>query len=404
MKDHHKLIGLSEQRIGWISEHALVNLKGIRKDAKAADPAILKLLAEAEKSLQARTFTVMDKKVLPPSNSKHDYMSLSIYNWPNPDTADGLPYVTRDGHVNPEVEDYDRPSMAEMAYVVEVLLLSYAVMGELRYAHKAIKLLAAWFIDPSTRMNPNMLYAQYIPGNGGFDRPERYPAVYVPGVEGRGVYVAFGGVIEGVRLVPIVNLLPLLDDCPLWTDELALGIREWFRDFLYWLLEHQHGKDEASCLNNHGSWYCTQVVTYALFTGEREIALQYLQHQVPERMEMQIQADGSLPEELGRANSFHYVVYALTSFFNLALLGEQVGIKLWHHNGIRQSIDWLIPYLVNPSTWPYKLAETMEQQLIGAVPLLTMAYKAYEDPMYARVLKQLLPYPEDHRYRLLFTI
>lgn len=53
--------------------------------------------------------TVVDKKIAVPGNDKHDYMSLARYFWPNESRPDGLPYIRKDGQVNPEskqVADY----------------------------------------------------------------------------------------------------------------------------------------------------------------------------------------------------------------------------------------------------------------------------------------------------------
>jgi len=33
----------------------------------------------------------------------HDFFSQADYEWPNPNTANGLPYVNRDGESNPHV-------------------------------------------------------------------------------------------------------------------------------------------------------------------------------------------------------------------------------------------------------------------------------------------------------------
>lgn len=53
--------------------------------------------------------TVINKQVDVPGNDKHDYMSLARYFWPNDSSPNGLPYIRKDGHVNPEskeVADY----------------------------------------------------------------------------------------------------------------------------------------------------------------------------------------------------------------------------------------------------------------------------------------------------------
>ena len=47
-------------------------------------------------------FSVVHKMGIPPSQSKHDYMSIGPYYWPNPNTENGLPYIRKDGKVNPE--------------------------------------------------------------------------------------------------------------------------------------------------------------------------------------------------------------------------------------------------------------------------------------------------------------
>ncbi len=401
---------LDTKREAWATEEALRTLAD-RGERQAAREAIERLLREAETWLEAPPFHVMNKRHTPPSRDKHDYMSLSIYNWPNPNTPDGLPYVTRDGLVNPEVEEFDRPSMSRMVSGVETLALAYAATGDERYAAKGAALLDAWFLDPATRMNPHMLYAQYIPGNGGFDRPARYPAVYVPGVAGEGVFVAFGGVIEGCRFIPLLNVVPLLETSRHWDDRRAAGLREWFRTFLHWLLEHQHGKDEAGCLNNHGSWYCNQIVTYALFAGEEGIARAFLETNVPERIAMQIAPDGSQPEEICRAIPFHYTVFGLLSLCNSATRASELGIDLWRYEtgdgrGIKRALDWLTPYVLDPATWPYRSVKPIEDSLPDAAALLHMAYRAYGDPAYLRAWRSLpeSAYPADHRYRLLFPL
>src|SRR5690606_36369484 len=105
----------------------------------------------------------------------------------------------------------------------------------------------------------------------------------------------------------------------------------WFRAFKSWLLITDQGMKEASTYNNHGSWYCTQIVAYALFADEPEIARNYLKYQVPRRIEMQIMPDGSQPEELVRADAFHYVIYTLYSFVNLAQMVDSLEMDLWNY-------------------------------------------------------------------------
>ena len=65
-------------------------------------PAYRQLIADVDKLLTKGPYSVMDKKQVPPSGDKHDYVSQGPYWWPDPTKADGLPYIRKDGLVNPE--------------------------------------------------------------------------------------------------------------------------------------------------------------------------------------------------------------------------------------------------------------------------------------------------------------
>src|SRR4051812_47245670 len=51
-------------------------------------------------------FSVTAKAGVAPSGDKHDFVSLNPYRWPDPRSPNGLPYVKKDGQVNPETERY----------------------------------------------------------------------------------------------------------------------------------------------------------------------------------------------------------------------------------------------------------------------------------------------------------
>src|SRR4051812_24972987 len=72
-----------------------------RGDAGARE-ALRALIATADAALAAPTVSVMEKKHLPPSGNKHDYMSMAPYWWPDSTKPNGLPFIRRDGQMYPD--------------------------------------------------------------------------------------------------------------------------------------------------------------------------------------------------------------------------------------------------------------------------------------------------------------
>ena len=121
--------------------------------------------SDARKFLSAGPFTIVNKQVTPPSGDKHDYMSQAPYWWPDPKTPYGLPYIRRDGERNPEIDKItEHRVMAQMEKAVETLARAYRDTGNQQYSAKAVELLRVFFLNPETRMNPNLEFAQGIPG------------------------------------------------------------------------------------------------------------------------------------------------------------------------------------------------------------------------------------------------
>ena len=69
------------------------------------------LIESAEKYGALPVNPVSNKKHYDFGATKNDYVSLGTYWWENPDTDNGLPYIRRDGYVNPlglDTNLYDR--------------------------------------------------------------------------------------------------------------------------------------------------------------------------------------------------------------------------------------------------------------------------------------------------------
>ena len=93
-----------------------------RQGDELLKPALAKLSREADRALMSAPLSVTRKDIEPPSGDKRDYMSLAPYWWPDPNAQNGLPYVRRDGKINPERDSIpDRQNLEKMVASVKNL-------------------------------------------------------------------------------------------------------------------------------------------------------------------------------------------------------------------------------------------------------------------------------------------
>jgi len=333
----------------------------IQTGDKSLAGAMAKLEGEAQEALTVPTYSVVTKQMTPPSGNKHDYMSMAPYFWPDPKSPNGLPYIRRDGERNPEINKItDHSTLDHMVSASATLALAYYFKGNEAYATKAAQLLRGWFLDPATRMNPNLEYAQAIPGIN----------------TGRGI-----GLIETRGLTQAVDTIGLLARSKAWTEADQRGVTEWYSTFLQWMLESKNGRDEAAAKNNHGTNYDVQAVSFALFTGRKELAVQILQTSRQKRIATQIEPDGRQPLELVRTKAWSYSILNLDGLMLLATLGETVGVDLWSFQtadgrSIRKALEYLAPFALDGQKWPYQqLGEWPPKMLF---PLLHIGAAKFE--------------------------
>jgi Alginate lyase len=348
--------------------------KRIQAGDKQILPALLKLQDDAQKALKAGPFSVTTKAVIPPSGDKRDYMSQAPYFWPDPKSGTGLPYIRRDGERNPEIDKIDNHRVLdEMRSAVETLSLAYYLEGNETAAAKATQLLRAFFLDPKTGMNPNLQFAQGIPGIN----------------TGRGI-----GLIETRGLTRIVDAIGLLAGSESWTAGDQRGMQDWFGKFLQWMLDSKYGQDESAAKNNHGTYYDLQVVSFALFLNKRDLARNVLETAKQKRVAVQIEPDGRQPLELTRTKAWGYSVGNLDGLMLLARIGENVGVDLWNyqtHDGrsIRKALDFLVPFALGEKKWPYQQLGDWPPQMLFS--LIRRAAEKYDDLQIKSLLTKVPP-------------
>lgn len=325
---------LQAQPLIWNKE----SLKNARTDRTAA---VELLLNEANMELSKAIVTVVDKLMVPPSGNKHDYMSMGRYWWPNPDTEDGLPYIRKDGITNPEIERLDRIPLARMTEGVKLLSLAYYITGDEKYADKAVENLRRWFLDKKTRMNPHLNFGQTVPGrNNGM---------------GRGF-----GIIDTYSFVEMLEGVELLKSSKKFTKKDRKGLHDWFSAYLNWLLTSPIGNEQFAAVNNHGTAFDAQVVRFALFVGEENIARKFIAEFPARRLFTQIEPNGSQPHELARTTAFGYSVFNLHHIIDMCYMAKKMGVDIFNATSpdgrsITKALEFLMPFAgISVEEFPYQ--------------------------------------------------
>lgn len=356
----------------WRAENLVESRRRLASGDPALRPALDALLRDARVALDVPVQSVMQKRRVPPSGDKHDYMSLGPYWWPDSTKPDGLPFIRRDGEVNPENRrDTDWARLGRMQDAVEALSLAWWFTGDTTYASHAARLLRAWYLDPATRMNPNLRFAQSIPGVS----------------EGRGI-----GIIDTRGFANVIDAVGLLATSPAWTAADQQGLERWMREYLRWLTTSPQGLEERDAKNNHGTWYDAQVGAIALFVGDTAEVRRIATTRAPGRIEAQVAGDGRLPEELARTRPMHYTFFNLEPFSRIAEQARHVGVDLWHHRGadgrgLAAAFRFAVPWYNRASEWPgAQVNQLVREEFVGT---LRRAGQVYPDLGIAEAIAQL---------------
>ena len=327
--------------IGSISaQPRLWNIEKLNK-ASLENPALVaQIVKDADKLLKKKVASVVDKEKPAPSGDMHDYISCAPYYWPDPANPGG-PYIRRDGESNKAVLTPDKKNLGSLIYSVVQLSLAYKLTSDEKYAAKAVDNLRIWFLNPATRMNPNLNFGQTIYGR--------------LGGKGRGA-----GMIETYRFVELLDGVELLRKSASFTESDLTDLKKWFDEYLQWMMTSEVGNQEYNAKNNHGTSFDIQAIRYALFVGKEDIARKYLNDFPARRLFAQIEPDGKQPAELVRTKALHYSVFNLIHMLDICFIAKTMNVDLYNMKSedgryIAGALEYLAQFAGKPkSAFPYK--------------------------------------------------
>ena len=298
------------------------------------------LIEKADKALVFKANPVVNKSRFPPSKNKHDYLSYAPYKWADSTKIDGLPWLTKDGKINPVSQGYDTDfkRSSEFFKTIEVLAWAFYYSDEVKYANKAIELIRIWYINKVTKVNPNINFGQAVPGEA----------------EGRKA-----GVQEWLNQYHVISALQIFKNANMLTDNIKSEMKNWFQQYLNWLLTNDMAIEAGKTKQNHANHYNHQVVGLLIYLNRIKEAKQIIENAKYDRIAIQILPDGRQPKEMGRTRSVHYASLNLWSLSELTFIGKNLGIDLWSFEtddkrSLRKAFLYLKKYVNQPEKWPYK--------------------------------------------------
>lgn len=345
--------GYSETRPAFYDVDALPSLDG----------RVAHRLRDAAAAAERRgPYAVTDKTDPAPGGDLHDYYHPAPYWWPNPSSADGLPYVQRDGErrpgtvmYEPESDRYDRTRLQRMIDDTVTCALAFRVFGDVGARDRACRLVETWFLDPATAMSPHLRYAQIRAGHG---------------KEG-----AATGLIEMKDLAYLLDAVRLLDE-----RSLSNGLACWLRPYRDWLVGSPQGRKERRAFNNHGVYYDLQLAAISAFLGDVDILLDCFVASTA-RLTGHFSADGAQPHELARSQTQHYVAFNLHGWQALEILYRACGLPVevqpeWSRVGM--GVRWALARREGP--WPFPQIAPFDADRFAPIALFGEALGQRAEP------------------------
>jgi hypothetical protein len=285
----------------------------------ASHPQAAALVAQARGALSRPLPSVRDKAGCAASGDKADYLSVAPYFHAGADGS--VRYL--DGRRSDAAASLtnDRAALDQLVLDACATALAGTIDRDVTLLEHTARMLRTWFIDPVTRMNPHMRFAQVTPG-----REQAGNAWGI--VDFRG----FWPLLDAITLTTRAGLLN--------ADEQHL-LKAWFETFLDDVDARGIGREP----NNIAVWHDLVVAALAAFVGRHERAAEVLSD-LPLRMASQLSAFSVPVHELKRTRPLHYALFLAQGLINIAWLGRSLGIDLWAYTATQhRSIAMLLRFL-----------------------------------------------------------
>ncbi len=298
-------------RLLCYDEAALGNWRG--------HPQASTLIARARAALNRPLPSVRNKTGCAASADPADYVSIAPYFHAD---ADG---TVR--HLDGQRNDISASASNDRAALDQLVIdtcgtaLAGTISGDTTLLDHTARMLRAWFIEPDTRMNPHMRFAQVIPGR------EQAGNAW--------------GIVDFRGFWPLLDAITLTARTGAVSEAEHAVLKAWFERFLDDIDARRIGEEP----NNIAVWHDLIVAALAAFVGRHARAAAVLAD-LPLRLTSQLSAFGVPVNELKRTRPLHYGLFLAQGLIHCASLGRRLGIDLWAYTGSQhRSIAMLLRFL-----------------------------------------------------------
>lgn len=331
-----------------------------------------RVLKLAEEYGKLKPVTVADAVCERSAGGIHDFYSEGDYWWPDPENPEG-PYIRKDGLTNPENFTAHRKAMIRFSQISGALASAYLATGDDIYVKQLLPHLKAWFIDPATLMNPNLLYGQAISGR----------------VTGRGI-----GIIDTIHLIEVAQALKAVEGSGLISDLDINRIKNWFSAYLKWITTHPYGIAERDNGNNHSVCWAMQVAVFADLVDNAKLKAYSKKMYKEVLLPSQMDDKGAFPLELKRTKPYGYSLFTLDAMSVICQTLSTPGDDLFAYTtdegkNLALGLEFIYPYIKEKNTWPYKKDVMYWDEWPVRHPFLLFGGLAFQNASYIQTWRSL---------------
>jgi len=339
----------------------------LRKEPWTVD-TVRRLRAEADRRLHEGPWSVTADRPTGMNLDPHDYYGEAPFWWPDPANR-AAPWVHREGHINPDRFLANKAALNSTCDSIFSLGMASYFLDDPRYGREAARVINGWFLNPKTRMNPNLEYSEAI----------------------RGLNEARGGALDGRVFIRAVQGMEFLALSGQWDPKEEAATRKWFEEYLRWLTHSKTGSDERNGGGNRAMWWTAQAAAIAVLLDDKaaaQMAFNLYRESVATRQPAPNMA--TLHEE-DRNRALAHLAFTTEAMATTCRISQAQGVDLWNAQGRNGSaftgaVASLTPYLGERRKWD---REQITDFRADSVYFVAFAGMGMNKPEYVALYRQL---------------